>query len=168
MRWHPGLKSNDIRFLKKSLRGISAVTFSDPSLERVDDFINQCYVLVAGNSSIHLEGAILGVRCVYYELNSSRLYDYYGYVSEGIAEYAKNIEELVSICNEDNNGYKHSEARVKAIKRYSASYATKWQGREGKLVANTLQKLRSDIGVGDLYCVIDVDSSTFNIVNIPI
>jgi len=139
IRWHPAQTEYDIKKIRELSERESTIVLSDPKKEPVSSFLSHITWLVAGNSSIHLEAVLAGVSSVYYELTSVSNPDYYGYVENGLALEVNSVEELnnlvkcgVSISNESKN----------FIRYYSSTYQTEWEGREGELVAKTLESLR--------------------------
>lgn len=139
VRWHPSMSVEAIQTLKRRLCHIEGLKLSDPGIEYVGDFLASCHTIVAGNSSIHLEAAILGVRPIYHELCPATAPDYYGYVAAGLATEAKSLDDLallleVQPCN-------RLGPDIDAVRFYSSTFATEWDGREGELVADILLRL---------------------------
>lgn len=137
VRWHPGQPEQDIKQYKRAIKGLPGVQLSDPKTEQVSDFMANIRWLVAGNSSIHLEAALSGVTPVYYELTAPDIPDYYGYVRHGLARRASTIAEIVDLVE---TGYGAAGPDVEAVRYYSATYLTEWEGREEELVAESLLK----------------------------
>ena len=70
------------------------INYSDSKHENVFDFIEKIDLLIAGDSSIHLEAALLNVVPVYFKFSRSDLFDVYGFVKNKLVFYARNIETL--------------------------------------------------------------------------
>lgn len=140
LRWHPGQSKKDVDAIKSRLAKQKNVTLSDPAVEYVGNFLGQCHTLIAGDSSIHLEAALIDVRSVYFELAPAHIPDYYGYVASGLAEPAANIECILRMLTPTDSTISRG-ANVDAIRLYSASYGTLWDGHEGELVVETLQHI---------------------------
>jgi hypothetical protein len=141
LRWHPALAKDYVEKLNASLLGQPEVTYSDPSNSSISDFLRSCFAVIASNTSIHLEAVLSGVPSIYFEISPLSSPDVYGYVQNGLVPHLVNSQELIlslmDIANEKMN-----PINLKAIRFYSASYGTEWEGREGELVAETLEKIR--------------------------
>ncbi|MCG2579686.1 MAG: hypothetical protein KA296_02310 [Marinobacter sp.] len=141
-RWHPRQSMSDIRKLEKQASYSVNLTLSNPEHETVDDFLSSLDWLVAGNSSIHLEGAIKGVAPIYYEFSPAEISDYYGYAKKGLAKWVKSENELLAILTSGAP----PELNRNAVRFYSSTFGTEWEGRESELVAKHLssQPLAND------------------------
>lgn len=139
LRWHPNQSLDDIAKINTVFENNSKVGLSNPKSQDVSAFLGESSSLIAGNSSIHLEAAIMGVKTIYYEMAPSERPDYYGYVREGISVFAETIDDIFAFIYK--NECANLEERYSAIKRYSETYGTIWHGREGELVAETLQRI---------------------------
>ena len=106
--------------------------------------------LIAGNSSIHLEAAIAGVMPIYYELSPPDHSDYYGYVKHGLTQKAASVPEVLKIIEETQDNHTPNAG---AVRYYSDTYLTEWDGKEGELVAECLKALalgeELPVGVSD-------------------
>lgn len=138
IRCHPGQPGKDIQKLRSAFFDSSKVTFSDTKNESVSSFMEQIHWMIAGNSSIHLEAALAGITPLYYEFGPPDFPDYYGYVNHGLAKQVQSIEEIVAILK---NEIHWAGPRAEAVRYYSATYLTQWDGREGELVADCLEKI---------------------------
>lgn len=119
--------------------------------EDLDQFLGRCNIIVAGSSSILLEAAIAGVASYYRNMGRvTASKDYYGYVRNGLAR------PLPSSFQELDSKSVHALAEVpetviRAVRYYSETFGTTWQGKEGKLVALTIMRLLSREDVADIY-----------------
>ena len=95
--------------------------------------------MISGNSSIHLEAALAGVLPIYYEISPTNNPDYYGYVKSGLAVKANDFNEIKNIIEQK---LLSNKARDVAIRYYSSTYNTPWEGNEGNLVAECLIALK--------------------------
>lgn len=144
IRWHPGQAVRDVKWYMTAFDDMPQVALSDPKKESVSEFMAQIGWLVAGNSSIHLEAALAGVAPIYYELTLPDSSDYYGYVQHGLAAPASSPAGILGIVN---NTAGTQGPDVDAVRYYSATYLTEWDGREGELVAECLINLSSGGGL---------------------
>lgn len=145
VRWHPGQSELHVQQYLAAFAGIPQVQLSNPKTEPVSDFMSNIRWLVAGNSSIHLEAALAGVTPIYYELTPPDNPDYYGYVRHGLAKPASSAAEIVELVSA---GYGAEGPDAEAVRYYSATYLTEWDGREGELV--------SDVLLGHDVCGVDI------------
>lgn len=147
LRWHPGQKPEGIRQIKTKLAQWDNVLLSDPKQESPGDFLARLKLVVAGNTSILLEAAVVGVLPVYYELQPPQFPDYYGFVRNGLAFHAKTPEQLTRLLSDND----HSRGpEPDAVRYYSATYRTEWDGCEGELVARCLEVLRAGGDVSEV------------------
>lgn len=140
LRWHPGQKSEEIQKIKNGLVKWDNVILSDPMQESPGDYLARLKLVVAGNTSILLEAAVVGVVPVYYELQPPQFPDYYEFVRNGLALHAKTPEQLESLLADNGES---TGPEPDAVRYYSATYKTLWDGREGELVARCLELLRA-------------------------
>jgi hypothetical protein len=141
LRWHPGQAASDVTLYRRIIRRQPLITLSDPLQEPVHLYLEQIGWLVSGNSSIHLEAALSGVIPIYYEFSPASHPDYYGYVKHGVARSIQSASELLEILREVDTDYFPDSI---AIRYYSSTYQTEWEGREGQLVAECLQRISED------------------------
>lgn len=135
VRWHPRQPEQYAQQFITAFEDVPQVHLSNPKTEPVSDFMANIRWLVSGNSSIHLEAALAGVTPIYYELTSSDDPDYYGYVRHGLAKPANSAAEIVTMVD---SGCGKEGPDVEAVRYYSATYLTEWDGREGELVGEFL------------------------------
>lgn len=139
LRWHPGMGLATVEEIRDACLVIPSVGLSDPLVETVGDFLSQVRILVAANSSIHLEAAVAGVMPVYFEVSAVSTRDYYGYVKNGVSAEAKDIDELWDLIDDVLKGRRTLNPH--AVKAYSATFDTEWEGREGELAASIIKDL---------------------------
>lgn len=144
VRWHPAQNKQDIIKITAYIKNLKGVFISDPKHESVGDFLAKINLLIAGNSSIHLEAALANVLPIYFEVSKANKPDYYGYVKSGLAINAKNITEIRKILDLDSYKLK-SKIQEASIRYYSSTYKTEWEGKEGELVAECLIALKNNI-----------------------
>jgi len=140
LRWHPGQSDCNINHYRSEFSNSERVSLSDPKNESISDFMYSIGWLIAGNSSIHLEAALSGVVPIYYELIRPYSPDYYGYVKHGLAQQADSVLEVLEIIE---NTQESHVPNAGAVRYYSDTYLTEWDGKEGELVAECLIALAS-------------------------
>ncbi|MBE0508893.1 MAG: hypothetical protein IBX50_19585 [Marinospirillum sp.] len=138
LRWHPGQGIMDTQAYRDAFEINKKVVLSDPKQETISDFMENIGWLIAGNSSIHLEAALAGVMPIYYELTPPDHPDYYGYVKHGLTQPAESIEDILKLLRQSRENHSPNE---QAVRYFSSTYLTEWDGKEGELVAETLIRL---------------------------
>jgi hypothetical protein len=158
IRWHPAQSHHYVQALKDALEAYAGlVLFSDPLKQSLGEYFSHAQVMVSGNSSIHLEAALGGLRTIYYEWRDIDCYsnlnsfvrDYYGYVKAGLSDGANTVDDVMALCKKYSKELRQPDKRLSAIKYYSETFGTQWEGREGELVARTLMAIdgsESDFG----------------------
>lgn len=137
IRWHPGQVQDDIKKINNIFQTNSKVILNNPKNSHIGEFLSCINWLIAGNSSIHLEAALMSIPSIYYELTPSSIPDYYGYVKNGLAIKVNSIDEINSLVKENVNIPDSTDS----IRYYSSTYQTVWEGQEGELVAEILYSI---------------------------
>jgi len=137
IRWHPGASTAEILRLKALSEKFEALSFSDPKMESVSAFARRIGCLVAGNTGLHLEISICGVPSIYYLIEEEGVSDYYRFVANGLSLDAPDDEYLRLLLADITE----LKVNAVAIKKYSASFGTEWQGKEGLLVSGHIRSL---------------------------
>lgn len=132
-RWHPAQKDEDIRYFRKHLSKQNGVTLSNPLEESVDAYLSKVRCLIAGNTSLLFEAAVSRTQPIYYELQPLDIKDLYGFVRNGLAVHACSINELLQWIKKED-----LHVNEEAVRYYSQTFNTEWEGREGALVADCL------------------------------
>ncbi|MGV3585805.1 MAG: hypothetical protein ACO1OF_02285 [Adhaeribacter sp.] len=141
LRPHPGDK-RDFGFVNES--GAN-VRFSDGKKEQAFDFLKQQDVLIAADSSIHLEATMLNILCFYYRFNTTEFIpDYYGYAQNGLVEEVKDANHLISLLRKYQN---HRPLVYERARYYNAVLGTEYEGRSHErattYIMEHLNKLKS-------------------------
>ena len=141
VRTHPAQDPLYIEKLKKYMEDKDWLSWSDPREHLISDYFAYINVIIAGESSIHLEAAIAGLPTFHYELSENLVQpDYYGYVKNGISMRLKKNFSLNKLKSSIQNKFNSSQ-RAQAIKNYSETYNTHWQNREGQLTCIIIDKI---------------------------
>ena len=149
IRTHPGQSQEFIKGLTTFIADKPCFSWSDPAVEVISEFLSRTNVLIAGNSSIHLEAALHGNPCIYYEMSTTVLLpDYYGYVANGLVQHVNSESELVASMAALSR--QNRDGRARALKCYSETYLTKHQGNEGRLNAEVFARVLSGRDLTDL------------------
>ena len=140
VRPHPSIKYNKfIQQFKNELPNPIDINFSDPRTEEVGQFLHSIDLVIAGNSSILLEAALVGAIPIYYKHSHERVNDYYGFVENGIAPKYESQKEIVNYI-ETINILKY-RPNLDSLRYYNASAHGKHYGLEAEIVAENLISL---------------------------
>ena len=94
IRLHPG----DSRTL---IYNSEKIKYSDSKKEISFKFLEKIDLLIAGDSSIHLDAAILNVVPLYFKFSKHNVFDIYEFVKNGLVIYSKDIENLICILKKE-------------------------------------------------------------------
>lgn len=115
------------------------ITFSDTQKENSFDFLKKQDVIIAGNTSIHLEAVLLNIPAIYFYMSPGQFVDdYYGYYKNGLVPKASSNSEVLFLINsipEKLDVYKKAEY-------YNVAFDTDQGGRLNaiKAIKEYLQK----------------------------
>jgi CDP-glycerol glycerophosphotransferase (TagB/SpsB family) len=123
----------DKRIIRK---GSVQFEYSNSNEESAFNFLSKIDLLISGDSSIHLEAALLHIPSIIYGFNKKNLIgDYYEYAKNGLVHHAQDDQEIVSkIETNDFN------LNFDILKYYNAVSGTKWEGRSKELIIQTLKE----------------------------
>jgi hypothetical protein len=132
IRPHPRDK-RDFNYITKNSPKIE---FSYASQESAFDYLRRLDVQISGNSGIHLEAVLLNVWSIFFNFNTQEnLYDYYGFMKNGLVDEATSAPHLCQMLQE------HINARPDVYERskyYNATVGTTYDGKSGELALNYL------------------------------
>lgn len=129
LRMHP----QDKRTLKHDLLDYE---ISDPNKEKAFDFLKSVDFLISGESSIHLESALLYIPSITFGFNDeNHVPDYYEYVKNGLIQKAKDISEIIDIIR--NNKY---SVNIEKLRYYNDVVGTNWEGKSKELITEIITK----------------------------
>ena len=153
VRLHPNQSLSFVKKLKNYMKNENWIIFSDSKKQSVNNYFKNLDILVAGNSSIHLEAALAGLPTFYYEMSDNVIKpDYYNYVKNGVTKKLnKNFtfQELKNLTKKMYNDIN----RQQAIKKYSETFQTHWQSKEGDLTQEVIKRILNNQSFNDLFQV---------------
>lgn len=115
------------------------VLISDSKTEEIFDFLQRQDLIIAGDTSTHLEAVLLNIVSVYFPLNDT-LSDYYGYVKNGLVPRLETVETLIAYIRKMIA--KKTEVYTRA-QYYNAVVGTANEGASGTLAVQAIQNLLS-------------------------
>ena len=131
-RPHPGDK-REYSFVTQIGRN---TRFSNPAAESAFEFLKTQDLIIAAESSIHLEAALLNIPGIYFHLGNQNLYDYYGYVKHGLIAEAKDLPALIALIKEYQ---KNKPNVITKAAYYNATIGTEMEGKSHALATNYIE-----------------------------
>jgi hypothetical protein len=136
IRPHPGDKNTDVWM---ELTRKYDLEFSDPRMEVSFELFRRVDAVIAGDSNIHLEAALMNIFPIYYDFGRTEL-DWYGFRRNGLVEYYCEPGKVVHRLKELSQF--RPSVREKA-KRYCATTGTVYDGHSIDLASGLVQLLSS-------------------------
>ncbi len=111
------------------------IDISDSLKEPSCAFISKIKKMIAGESAIHLDAAIMDVPSIIYNMSDrDEILDIYSYVKNGLVKSYNSLEDLVFALTFDIN------ILTETKKYYNASYDTPMEGKVGKMISSFIIK----------------------------
>lgn len=117
------------------------VLWSDARAVPALEYLRSQDMIIAGETSIHLEAAMMNVTSVYYNLrgHAEDTVDYYGFIANGLIEEANSEEELLAIIREQ---MKHRAPPESKLEYYIANHGN--QETSGERARKEILQLLED------------------------
>ncbi|WP_421808356.1 hypothetical protein [Flagellimonas sp.] len=130
LRPHPG----DSRKLDAVPKNVKV---SDSKKEVAFSFLNKIDLLIAGESSIHLEAVLYNVYPLYFCFTAHNRYDYYGYIKNGLVE---NLDSQTALLDKISE-LQHFKPDIRTrAKYYNAAIGTDFYGKTSKRMADLIER----------------------------
>jgi hypothetical protein len=112
--------------------------------ETIFEFLQKQDLIIAGNTSTHLEAVLLNVTSIYYAYSAIQnlMDDYYGYYKNNLVKKANSKEELVALIQEQAQK-KDKDIYQKAV-YYNALVGTENEGKSSALAIQYIDELISN------------------------
>ncbi len=104
--------------------------------ETATAFLGRLQAVVAGNSSILLEAALLNVSPLYFDFTRNKL-DWHGFVANGLCDYTANPREVTTMLAAWATHRPNARQRARA---YSDTLGTSYDGCSGELAASVIRQ----------------------------
>ncbi len=135
VRMHPGQVGDQDKIM--NMIGSLDVIYNDPRKDDLFDFILSSKILIAGNSNIILEAAILGVPTCYAVLADSE-YDYYGFVRDGITTpIDRDFSDITNVFHKVLN----FKPKLEKIKYYDHSVGESYFGQSSLVICDYIDRV---------------------------
>ncbi len=112
--------------------------FSDSSTEDAFDFLHQVDVILAGNSSIHLEAALLNVYPIYYDFMLDPRFAKYSFLKTGLCQYVSDPE---TACEQIEALSRYKPQIRNRTNIYCATVETQYDGRSSELGSKIIEEI---------------------------
>lgn len=129
VRPHPRMKLNATFFEKEGFE------VSYPNGESSFDFLAKVKIMIANESGIHLDAALIEVPSVLYNFSGKEILDWYSFLKNGLMPICHSQEEVLSYLQQPRN------INVDVVRYYVASYKTPWDGKVGLMVASLIDHI---------------------------
>lgn len=134
VRPHPGmLIPNNMLFHEEKFT-IHGFDISDPRKDLSQVFISQIKIMVANESGIHLDAALMGVPSLLYNFSNNKVMDWYSYIKKGLIKKCDTFDDIARLLNNDY----HLPTDI--VRYYAASFKTSHDGRVGAMIATFVNK----------------------------
>ncbi len=128
IRPHPRMKWDMSEFVKDEY------VISDSKTESSFSFLSKVRVMIANESGIHLDAALMEVPSALYNFRDSEILDWYSYIKNGLIKVLHTKEEVVETLKD---GITLPEENIRL---YNAAFHTKYDGKVGRIVAEFIKK----------------------------
>lgn len=108
---------------------------SDSTIESSFSFLSKVKYLVANESSIHLDAALMGVPSLLFNFSDGEVYDWYSYIKNGLIQLCDSYNDVIKVLKS------HPLVPIKRVRFYNASIQTPIEGEVGSFIANFITKL---------------------------
>jgi len=112
---------------------------SSTKAEKIFDFLQQQDLIIAGNTSTHLEAVLLNVVSIYYEFTPypPDVSDMYGYCKNNLAEKADSLQKLSTII--EGQIQQKNQNVYKKAQYYNSIAVTENEGKSGELAVRWME-----------------------------
>ena len=128
VRPHPRMKWDLAEFVK------DGYAISDSKTESSISFLSRVRVMIANESGIHLDAALMEVPSALYNFRDSEILDWYSYIKNGLIKVLHTKEEVVETLKK---GISLPEGNIRL---YNAAFHTSCEGKVGKVIAAFIKK----------------------------
>lgn len=112
------------------------MVISDAKDEDVFAFLDKVDVIIAGNSSIHVEAVMLNVHSLTYNFQPDSSYQAYSFVERGLSSEAATPADVCATIEQLQ--FQKADVRIKA-KPYCSTIGTSYDGQSSRLAAEIIQ-----------------------------
>lgn len=115
----------------------NGIGFSNAKVEPSFGFISRISVLLANQSSIHLDAAMCRIPSVVFGFSEEKQTDNYAFVKNGMVPKAESMDELYDLL-EHLDTYKYVD---EVVKYYNCSYKSKYEQHVSEMMADLIEHI---------------------------
>ncbi len=120
----------------RRLKEVDGILISNSREQTIFDFLKNLDLLIAGETSTHLEAALLNIPSVQFaKLSTENFVDYYGYIKNNLITQVKTQEELNNWIVNQSDVIDNPRTRTNY---YNATVGTEWDGKSKELTLNLI------------------------------
>jgi len=112
----------------------NGIAISNSVQESSFAFLSKIEYLIANESSIHLDAAMIGVPSLLFNFSDNEIRDWYSYIKKGLIKVCCDYEDVVNHLNSKPN------LPITSIRYYVASFQTSKEGHLGEMIAEFIKK----------------------------
>ena len=111
------------------------IAISNPTIDLSYVFLANIKVMIANESGIHLDAALMGVPSLLYNFSDNEVMDWYSYIKNGLIIKCDTFKDLVSML--DTN----CQQPLDVVRYYAASYGSPVDGKVGEMIATFINNV---------------------------
>lgn len=131
IRTHPSMQT-----FKHFDFGNARIEYTSANNEPPVNFLNRIDLLIANDSSIHLDALMARVPSIMYSMSSCGFSDQYNYVAQGLVHYVQNEKELLDILKNQT----YESVPLEKARYFNAAYDREYEGKCSIIVADFIKK----------------------------
>jgi hypothetical protein len=110
------------------------IAVSNPIKDLSYVFISDIKVMIANESSIHLDAALMGVPSILYNFSDKEVVDWYSYLKNGLIKKCDSYDDVLERLASQ------PILPTEIVRYYAASYNTPINGKVGEMIANFIKR----------------------------
>jgi len=127
IRAHPAMKNTPFLF-----DNTDRIIYTCAVDENIVEYLDSIDMQIAGDSGVHFDAIIGGVKTIAFNFSKNEYGDNYGYVRSGMVEYASNFCDLTQYINSQ------IEIDEKIVSYYDESFGKTYAGKCSEIIADFL------------------------------
>lgn len=123
---------------------------SDSTIESSFLFLSKIKFLIANESSIHLDSALIGVPSLFFNFSDNKVVDWYSYIKNGMITECESYNDVVNALRS------MPSLPIEKIQYYNTSFQTPIEGKIGQFIAGFIEKI-----------ILETEEDAFQYITIP-
>ena len=135
VRPHPEmLRPENLLFHKEKFIS-NGIAYSNPLKDLSNVFLSSTKILIANESGIHLDAALMDIPSILYNFSENAVMDWYGYINNGLVNQCDSFEDIVERLGTD------FQIPEEVVRYYAASFHRPIEGNVGVVIAEFAKKI---------------------------